>query len=165
MSNSLFDDFNKLFNQNIVEYKTLSKTSQMLSDNVNTQQIRINDAKTQLYLLRVQLIGNFYKAFLILTSNCWKVIGIMILTLVLLAGCSYFAYCILSTLYKDIHQLLYWSVKYSFAKNVNIMYTLSALFSAFSLYIWISILGIKKFFGTIFDKISNKIIDKVESKI
>jgi hypothetical protein len=99
MSNSLFDDYNKLFNQNVVEYKTLSKTSQMLSDNINTSAIQINDAKKDIYLLHAQLIANFYKAFLVCTNNAYKVLGVICVLIIVLGFAVWCTYQVLSTNY------------------------------------------------------------------
>ena len=158
MNNSLLDAYNKLFNQNVVEYKTLSKTSQMLSDNINTSTIQINDAKKELYLLHAQLIANLYKAFLVCTNNAYKVLGIVSVLIIVLGLAIWGAYQILSTIYTDIAQLFSFSVYYTVADENS--YTLPALFGIFSLYVWISIFGIKAFFSKIFNKVSDKVNDK-----
>lgn len=90
-------------------------------------------------------------------------LGILAITLSLtiLTTSLWFTYAILHTMYTDIYRLLEWSVRYSVMRNINETYALSGLFTALMLYITVSILGIKRFFG----KLSNRLFKKVEEKV
>lgn len=138
------------------EYSKLSQESQIYHQKVLQSDIDERAIKSEVVIAKQKIKLGMLNAIVSMNP-----IILITLSLTILSATIWFTYHILNTIYTDIYRLLEWSVRYSIMRDVNKLYALSAMFSAFLLYIMLSILGIKKFFGTL----SNRLFKKVEEKV
>lgn len=137
------------------EYGKLSQESQNYHKKVLQSDIDERAIKSEVVIAKQKI-----KLGILNAIASMHPITITLLSLTILIISLWLTYAILHAIYTDIYSLLEWSVRYSIMRNVNQAYALSAMFSAFLLYIMLSILGIKRFFGKLSNHLFRKVVEE-----